>query len=80
VIDWHLDLQHAIDLPNFGSRNGETEIEKGRGIESLKPQLEALGHEVSVVELNSGVHAIWRSGNGWTGAADPRREGMAAGR
>ncbi len=34
VIDWQLDPQAAIALPNFGSRNGPTELEKrhaGRG-------------------------------------------------
>lgn len=79
VIDWRLDLQAAIDLPNFGSRNGPTELEKERRLESLEGALKALGHEVRFIELNSGVHAVWRTKDGWVGAADPRREGAAKG-
>ncbi len=29
IIDWGLDPQAAIALPNFGSRNGPTELESG---------------------------------------------------
>ena len=29
ALDWNLDIQQAIDLPNFGSRNGPTELERG---------------------------------------------------
>jgi gamma-glutamyltranspeptidase/glutathione hydrolase len=34
---------------------------------------------VSVVELNSGLHAIERRDGAWIGGADPRREGVAIG-
>ena len=30
VLDWNLDVQQAISLPNFGSRNGPTELERGQ--------------------------------------------------
>ena len=79
LIDGRLDLQAAIDLGNFGSRNGPTELEAGRRLDRLEAPLAALGHPVHVIELNSGGHAIWRTGRGWTGAADPRREGAARG-
>ena len=29
ALDWNMDLQQAIALPNFGSRNGPTELERG---------------------------------------------------
>ncbi|NWE80428.1 gamma-glutamyltransferase, partial [Pseudomonas yamanorum] len=29
LLDWKLDPQSAINLPNFGSRNGPTELEQG---------------------------------------------------
>jgi gamma-glutamyltranspeptidase/glutathione hydrolase len=29
LLDWNLDPQSAISLPNFGSRNGPTELEPG---------------------------------------------------
>jgi len=79
VLDWGLDVQAAIDLPNVGSRNGPTELEAGTRAETLAPQLRALGHETYVSEQTSGLHAIMRTRNGWIGGADPRREGIAQG-
>jgi gamma-glutamyltranspeptidase / glutathione hydrolase len=79
VLDWGLDVQAAIDLPNVGSRNGPTELEIGTAAEALAPQLRALGHDTVVDEQNSGLHAIVRTRNGWSGGADPRREGIARG-
>ena len=29
ILDWKLDPQDAVDLPNFGRRNGPTELEAG---------------------------------------------------
>src|SRR5205814_4006129 len=40
VLDWKLDIQQAIDLPNFGSRNGPTQIEAGSRYEALAPELQ----------------------------------------
>ena len=79
TLDWGLDVQAAIDLPNFGSRNGPTEIEKGTPLESLEGPLKALGHDVRVIDMTSGVQAIRRTRAGWEGGADPRREGVARG-
>ena len=79
VLDWELDVQAAIDLPNVGSRNGPTELEVGTTAEALVPALRALGHDTYVGEQNSGLHAIVRTRNGWPGGADPRREGIARG-
>lgn len=79
TLDWKLGVQAAIDLPNFGSRNGPTEIEKGTAVESLEGALKALGHDVRVIDMTSGVQAIRRTRSGWQGGADPRREGVARG-
>ncbi len=79
IIDWKLTMQQAIDLPNFGSRNGPTELEKGSSLEMLQLPLQAMGHTVKVSEANSGLHGIVRVKNGWAGGADPRREGVARG-
>src|SRR5207244_2956589 len=69
VIDWNLDPQRAISLPNFGSRNGPTEIEANSAIVPLAPKLRALGHSVNVTELPSGIQAIMRTKSGWIGGA-----------
>lgn len=79
VLDWNMDLQQAIDLPNFGSRNGPTELERGTTAAGWADALRALGHEVRLIEMTSGVHGIQRTRGGWSGGADPRREGVAKG-
>lgn len=79
TLDWKLDIQQAIALPNFGNRNGPTELERGSAAVQWAGPLRALGHEVRVMDMNSGVHAIERTPQGWRGGADPRREGSAKG-
>ncbi|MCG2585541.1 gamma-glutamyltransferase [Massilia sp. TS11] len=83
TLDWGLDVQQAISLPNFGSRNGPTELEAKRAPQSLIDALQAKGHQVRVIEQTSGLQGIMRATvNGqkvWLGGADPRREGVARG-
>jgi gamma-glutamyltranspeptidase/glutathione hydrolase len=79
ILDWKLDPQVAVDLPNFGSRNGPTEIEAGTEAETWKSALEAKGHQVRAISMNSGIQAIVVGPNGLTGGADSRREGVAIG-
>jgi gamma-glutamyltranspeptidase/glutathione hydrolase len=80
TLDWKLDIQTAIDLPNMTSRNDATELEAGTQAESLEAALIAMGHTVRRIDMTSGIHAIVRVPGGWTGGADPRREGIARGR
>ena len=80
VLDWNLDIQQAIALPNFGNRNGPTELERGTAAEDWAKPLQALGHEVRIIDMTSGAHAIERTAGGWRGGADPRREGVAKGK
>lgn len=79
TLDWGMNLQAAIALPNFGSRNGPTELERGAGADAWAAPLRALGHEVSVIDANSGLHGVQRSAKGWVSGVDPRREGQARG-
>jgi gamma-glutamyltranspeptidase/glutathione hydrolase len=83
TLDWKLDVQQAISLPNLGSRNGPTELEKDRVSASVIAQLKARGHEVRETEQNSGLQGIQRRTVGgkeqWFGGADPRREGIVLG-
>ena len=80
ILDWNMDVQAAIDLPNSGSRNGPTELEHGTAAETLAGTLAAMGHPIRITDMTSGLHAILRIPEGWSGGADPRREGVARGR
>ena len=80
ALDWGLDPQAAIDAPNLGNRNGPTVLEEGSGAVDLAAELKSRGHEVQLLPLTSGVHFIERTPDGWRGGADPRREGIVAGR
>ena len=80
MLDWNLDPQHAVALPNFDSRNGPTELEQETELASVAPTLKAMGHEVRFMPMPSGTQAIRRSDAGWQGGADPRRDGVARGR
>jgi gamma-glutamyltranspeptidase / glutathione hydrolase len=79
ILDWKLDPQTAVDLPNFGSRNGPTELEAGTEAEGWKAALEAKGHEVRLMDMTSGIQAIVVTPEGFAGGADSRREGVAIG-
>ena len=80
TLDWKLDMQAAIDLPNRGSRGGPTEIEQGTELDTVSATLKAMGHDVRAIDMTSGLAGIRRTPNGWEGGADPRREGVARGR
>ncbi len=83
TLDWGMGVQDAITLPNFGSRNGPTELEEGRVSAALIDGLKARGHEIRVMPQTSGLQGIERVMVGgrpvWVGGADPRREGLAMG-
>jgi gamma-glutamyltranspeptidase/glutathione hydrolase len=79
LLDWKMDPQQAVDLGNFGSRNGPTELEMGTEAEGWKAALEAKGHEVRLLEMTSGIQAIVKTPEGFLGGADGRREGVAIG-
>jgi gamma-glutamyltranspeptidase/glutathione hydrolase len=79
MLDWGLDIQSALALPNFGSRNGPTLLEAGSSYEPLKGELQQRNHDVEVAPLTSGLHGIERISGGWRGGADPRREGTVRG-
>ena len=74
-----LNAQQAINLPNFGSLNGPTLLEKDRFGPALREGLQARGHELREMDMTSGLQAIERTANGWFGGADPRREGLVLG-
>lgn len=79
VLDWRLDIQQAVALPNLGSRNHGVELEKGTALVKLEPALRAMGHEIVETDFPSGLQGIVIGPDGLTGGADPRREGVALG-
>ena len=79
LLDWRLDPQAAVDLPNALNRNAATEIEADTALVGLTAALAAMGHEVKPRAMTSGLHTILVTPEGLMGGADRRREGVAAG-
>jgi gamma-glutamyltranspeptidase / glutathione hydrolase len=79
MLDWGLDPQAAIELPNFGSRNGPTELEQDRMPATTSQALMQRQHDVRFIPMPSGIQAIIRTPTGWAGGADARREGVVLG-
>nr|WP_246164986.1 gamma-glutamyltransferase [Pigmentiphaga aceris] len=79
ALNWQLDAQRAIDLPNFGTVGGPMILEAGRFPAATVDALKARGQDVRETEMTSGLQAIERRGSGWYGGADPRREGVVMG-
>ncbi|HVK90032.1 MAG TPA: gamma-glutamyltransferase [Mycoplana sp.] len=78
-IDWNMDVSQIVSMPHLLNRFGTFEIEAGTDAEKLVEPLKALGYEVKVGEMNSGLQAIEITADGLKGGADPRREGVAIG-
>ena len=74
-----LDVQQALNLPRITHRNDYLALEKGTTLAAQQAVLEDMGYKVQLQDLNSGLHAIMLTKEGLHGAADPRREGVAAG-
>lgn len=95
LVDWRLDVQQAVELPNVVTTGATTRLEAGTPLAALRPGLEARGHRVVEQALTSGLHAIVANDAGaggraglfgrdpgagrWAGGADSRREGVARG-
>lgn len=79
VIDFGMNVQQAVAAPHLNNRFGTFDLEEGTPAAEMRPALEALGYEVEMDEMNSGLHAIAIGPEGLEGGADPRREGIALG-
>jgi len=79
ILDWGMDPQAALNMGHVVDRNGPIELEEGTEAEKYAEVLTALGQEVTVGPLESGLHAILIRDGHLIGAADPRREGVALG-
>jgi gamma-glutamyltranspeptidase/glutathione hydrolase len=79
TLNWGLNAQQAIDLPNFASLNGPSLLEEKRFAPATVEALRARGAEVREMNMTSGLQAIEKTGKGFFGGADPRREGVVLG-
>lgn len=79
-LDWGMDPQQAAAMPHLVNRFGTYDLEQGTSAEGLADELQALGFETNVRDLNSGLHIIAHSNGILTGGADPRREGVVIGK
>ena len=79
VLDWKMDAQQAANLPRFTHRNDGLVLEQNTNLSQLVPALLELGYKPKLADLNSGIHAVEIKKDRLEGAADPRREGIAAG-
>jgi gamma-glutamyltranspeptidase / glutathione hydrolase len=86
TLNWDMNAQQAINLPNFGSLNGPSILEAKRFPPAVVEVLKAKGHEIREIEMTSGLQAIERTTSsgaatydGFFGGADPRREGVVLG-
>ena len=78
-LEWGMDIQQAISLPNMLNRFGTYDIEEGSSAEAFAEPLTEMGFKVSVRDLNSGIQGIIVEDNQLLGGADPRREGLVLG-
>ncbi len=77
-LDWGMDVQQAAAAPHAINRFGTYDLEEGTKAADMADALMALGYETGTRALTSGLHMI-AIGDGLSGGADPRREGIALG-
>ncbi len=78
VLDWHLPLQDAINLPNVIARGPTTQAEADKFAPGVVDALAAKGLTFrGGGGEGSGFHGVMVVGGKLVGAADPRREGVA---
>jgi gamma-glutamyltranspeptidase/glutathione hydrolase len=89
MIDWGLDPQQAVSAVDFGAANSPKTNVGGEhpaintadngDHDPLVIGLRKLGHQVDIADQSSGLSAIVADNGGWSGGADPRREGLVMG-
>ncbi len=78
VLDFHLSMQDAINLPNVVAKGDTIRVEAALLPPEIRTQLKAMGYKLTEVEgEESGVHGLLRQPDGsFAGGADKRRNGV----
>ncbi|MBB4631276.1 gamma-glutamyltransferase [Sphingosinicella soli] len=79
VLDWEMDVQDAIALPQLYAPGDRFTVEAGSRLETMIPALSAKGHKPLAAKLPLKANGVQRKSTGWIGGADPRSEGAVAG-
>lgn len=77
-LTWQLPLEDVVQLPHISNRFGTVEFEQDTNAQQYEQQFKKWGYKTKLKPLNSGLHII-KIEQDLTGAADPRREGVAIG-
>lgn len=79
LIDWGMTPAQAVALGHVTASGGDVDLEEGTEAAALADDLRAYGLDANVRDLNSGLAVMLIGPDGLSGAADPRREGVALG-
>jgi gamma-glutamyltranspeptidase/glutathione hydrolase len=81
LLEFGMGLQEALDAARFRHFDGLRVGLEGPISDGVRRALEAMGHQVTLLEPGSagGAQAVMRLVRGWAAASDPRKDGMAAG-
>ena len=80
ILDAKMSPKAAMSMPHEINMNGPTLLETSPTADALAAQLTAKGHTVQTSRMEgSGLHSIQKVKDGYIGAADPRRDGIALG-
>ena len=75
-----LNPREALSAGHFHAADPDhIVLESGTEAQALQPALEALGHRVESEHVDTGTALLLRAPQGWSGAADPRRDGNVVG-
>lgn len=75
----HVPLAEALAQGHFHAADPDhIALEDGTGAAALRPALEAAGHRVELEPVQTGQAVLMRAADGWSGRADPRRDGGPA--
>jgi len=80
MLDGGLSAKKAVALPHAVMTNGPLFLEKDTPLGTLTPALTRMGYNVRPASVEmSGLQIVEKVKGGYTGAADPRRDGVAIG-